>query len=81
MLLRLLRWFDDRVGGARFGRQALDRIFPDHWSFMLGEVALYCFISLVVTGSYPTFFSHPSLPDATYDATYPPPPWPQTRPS
>ena len=72
MLLRLLRWFDDRVGGARFGRQALDRIFPDHWSFMLGEVALYCFISLVVTGTYLTFFFEPSVREVTYDGSYAP---------
>lgn len=69
MLLRLLRWFDDRVGGARFGRQALDRIFPDHWSFMLGEVALYCFISLVITGTYLTFFFEPSVREVTYDGS------------
>ncbi len=72
MFLRLLRWFDDRVGGARFGRQALDRIFPDHWSFMLGEVALYCFISLVATGTYLTFFFEPSVREVTYDGSYAP---------
>ena len=44
MLNRLLRWFDDRLGGTRFTRKALDKVFPDHWSFMLGEVALYCFV-------------------------------------
>ncbi len=58
MLNRLLRWFDDRLGGTRFTRKALDKVFPDHWSFMLGEVALYCFVILVVTGVFLTFFFH-----------------------
>ena len=39
---------------------ALNKVFPDHWSFMLGEVALYCFVILVVTGVYLTFFFQPS---------------------
>ena len=41
------RWLDRRVGGAKFLRRALNHVFPDHWSFMLGEIALYCFIILV----------------------------------
>ena len=36
-----LRWVDDRLGIAKGGRTFLDKIFPDHWSFMLGEIALY----------------------------------------
>ena len=40
------------VGCAHFARKALDKAFPDHWSFLLGEIALYCFIVLVVTGTF-----------------------------
>jgi ubiquinol-cytochrome c reductase cytochrome b subunit len=72
MLNRLLRWFDDRLGGTRFTRKALDKVFPDHWSFMLGEVALYCFIVLVVTGVFLTFFFHPSAQDVVYNGSYAP---------
>ena len=36
---RLARWLDDRLGAAKFARTALNKVFPDHWSFMLGELA------------------------------------------
>ena len=60
MIKRLGRWFDDRLGASRFARTSLNKVFPDHWSFMLGEVAMYCFVVLVVTGVYLTFFFVPS---------------------
>jgi len=44
------RWIDDRLGVSRFTQSVLDKVFPDHWSFMLGEIALYCFVILVLTG-------------------------------
>src|SRR5205085_3495787 len=69
---RLGRWFDDRLGAAHFARTALDKIFPDHWSFMLGEVALYCFVVLVVTGIYLTFFFNPSAHEVIYHGRYAP---------
>ena len=69
---RALRWFDDRVGGAPFFSKALNRVFPDHWSFMLGEVVLYCFIVLVATGAYLTFFFEPSGHEVVYDGSYEP---------
>src|SRR5213076_2201850 len=57
---RMTRWLDDRLRASSFARTALDKVFPDHWSFMLGEVALYCFVILVLTGIYLTFFFVPS---------------------
>jgi ubiquinol-cytochrome c reductase cytochrome b subunit len=69
---RLLRWLDDRVGGAGFARSALDRVFPDHWSFLLGEIVLYCFAILVGTGVYLTFFFEPSTREVVYDGAYAP---------
>ena len=57
---RVVRWLDRRVGGARMARKTLDKVFPDHWSFLLGEVALYCFVILVLTGIYLSFFFTPS---------------------
>ena len=47
VLNRLLRWSTTGSARTRFTRKALDKVFPDHWSFMLGEVALYCFVVLV----------------------------------
>jgi ubiquinol-cytochrome c reductase cytochrome b subunit len=72
VLARLGRWVDDRLGASRFARSALDKVFPDHWSFMLGEVALYCFVVLVVTGVFLTFFFDPSPRDVVYHGSYAP---------
>ena len=57
-----------RAGGRRAhrpraaGRRLLRYVFPEHWSFMWGEIALYCFVVLVVTGIYLAVFFDPSLP-------------------
>jgi ubiquinol-cytochrome c reductase cytochrome b subunit len=70
LLPRLARWTDDRLGGAKVVRKALDKIFPDHWSFMLGEAALYCFVILIVTGVFLTFFYKASPDTTTYTGSY-----------
>jgi ubiquinol-cytochrome c reductase cytochrome b subunit len=57
---RLARFFDERLGSAGLARAALTKIYPDHWSFYLGEFALYCFILLVATGVWLTFVYMPS---------------------
>ncbi len=72
LLRRLLGWLDDRVGGARFGSKALEKVFPNHWTFLLGEIALYCFVILVLTGVYLTFFFEPSTREVVYDGDYAP---------
>jgi ubiquinol-cytochrome c reductase cytochrome b subunit len=72
VLSRLIGALDNRLGGTRFTRKALNKVFPDHWSFMLGELALYCFIVLVTTGIFLTFFFHPSAQDVVYRGTYEP---------
>ena len=69
---RIGRWFDDRLGASRFARESLNKVFPDHWSFMLGEIALYCFVVLVLTGLYLTFFYVPSHTVVHYQGTYEP---------
>ena len=63
-------FFDN--GAARFARTALNKVFPDHWSFMIGELGLYCFIVLVLTGVYLTFFFDPSSNLVVYDGSYEP---------
>ena len=57
----LLRFFDERASTNRPLRKALRYVFPDHWSFMLGELALYSFIVLVATGIFLALFFEPSL--------------------
>jgi quinol---cytochrome-c reductase cytochrome b subunit len=66
----VVRYFDERSGGAPFVRKALRYVFPDHWSFLLGEVALYSFLVLVMTGIYLTFFFKPSLAVVHYQGDY-----------
>ncbi len=63
---------DDRLGSSRFLRNALDHIFPDHWSFMVGEIAMYCLVILIITGIYLTFFFHASNAVVTYNGSYKP---------
>jgi len=66
MIRRLVYALDDRLGTAPFLRHALRKAFPDHWSFMLGEVALYCFLFILASGTYLTFFFHPSAHHVVY---------------
>ena len=72
MIRRLFNWFDERLGAASFARKSLNKVFPDHWSFMLGEIALYSFIVLVLTGTFLAFFFVPSHQDVTYHGPYHP---------
>jgi ubiquinol-cytochrome c reductase cytochrome b subunit len=67
-----VRFVDDRLGASKFAKKALRYIFPDHWSFMLGEIALYCFVVLVATGIFLAFFFSPSDGDVVYRGTYEP---------
>ena len=64
------RWVDERLGGAKFARKALNKVFPDHWSFMLGELVLYSFVVLILTGIYLTFFFDASSQKTVYDGSY-----------
>ena len=72
MIRRTVRYLDERAGAAPFLRKALRYVFPDHWSFMLGEIALYSFVVLVGTGVYLTFFFEPSLASVHYHGSYVP---------
>jgi ubiquinol-cytochrome c reductase cytochrome b subunit len=72
LLRRTARWLDRRLGAADFARAALNKVFPDHWSFMIGELALYCFVVLVLTGTYLTFFFAPSTSEVVYHGSYAP---------
>jgi ubiquinol-cytochrome c reductase cytochrome b subunit len=66
------RFLDDRLHGARGLRTFLRKIFPDHWSFLLGEIALYSFIILLLTGTFLTLFFQPSMTDVVYHGSYTP---------
>ena len=51
-------------------RPQLNKVFPTHWSFMLGEMALYSFIILLLTGIYLALFFDPSITKVIYDGAY-----------
>ncbi|MCU1691719.1 MAG: Cytochrome b/b6 domain, partial [Frankiales bacterium] len=63
-------WVDQRLGSSNFVRRSLNKVFPDHWSFMLGEVALYSFIILLLTGTYLTLFYDSSTREVVYAGSY-----------
>jgi len=67
-----IRFVEGRTGAAGFTRKAMRYLFPDHWSFLVGEVSLYCFIVLVGTGTYIALFFEPSVADTVYHGTYTP---------
>ena len=72
MVARLARWVDDRVGLGGWARRALNKAFPDHWSFLLGEIAMYCFVVLIATGLFLTLFFRPGTATVFYDGSYEP---------
>jgi ubiquinol-cytochrome c reductase cytochrome b subunit len=72
VIRKAVRYVDERTATAPFLRKALRYLFPDHWSFLLGEVALYAFIVLVATGVYLTFFFVASTHEVVYHGPYAP---------
>jgi ubiquinol-cytochrome c reductase cytochrome b subunit len=63
-------WLDDRFHGARGLRVFMRKIFPDHWSFMLGEIALWSFVILLLTGTFLALFFVPSAAPVIYHGSY-----------
>jgi ubiquinol-cytochrome c reductase cytochrome b subunit len=63
-------WLDDRFHGARGMRVFMRKVFPDHWSFMLGEIALWSFVILLLTGTFLALFFVPSTNDVVYHGSY-----------
>ena len=69
---KLADWADGRLGIYSLAKANMRKVFPDHWSFMLGEVCLYSFIILILTGVYLTLFFHPSMNEVVYHGSYVP---------
>jgi ubiquinol-cytochrome c reductase cytochrome b subunit len=66
------KWSEERFGIAGGARKQLNKVFPDHWSFMMGEIALYSFIILILTGTFLTFFFDASMAEVRYNGSYVP---------
>jgi ubiquinol-cytochrome c reductase cytochrome b subunit len=67
-----VRFLDQRSGTGPLLRKTLRYLFPDHWSFLLGEVALYAFVVLVGTGIFLTLFYEDSTAHVVYHGPYQP---------
>jgi ubiquinol-cytochrome c reductase cytochrome b subunit len=67
-----LEFVDARLGAAQTLRKALKYVFPDHWSFLLGEIALYAFLVLLGSGVFLALFFEPSTAPTTYTGAYGP---------
>ena len=63
---------DSRYHPSAALRRQLNKVFPTHWSFLLGEIALYSFIVLLITGVYLSLFFDPSMAEIVYDGVYQP---------
>ncbi|MBB1050109.1 cytochrome bc complex cytochrome b subunit [Dietzia sp. CW19] len=63
---------DSRYTMAKGMRRQINKVFPTHWSFLLGEIALYSFIILLISGVYLTLFFDPSMSKVIYQGAYAP---------
>src|SRR3954466_561756 len=63
---------DSRYHPSAAVRRQLNKVFPTHWSFLLGEIAMYSFIVLLLTGVYLALFFDPSMAEIIYDGVYQP---------
>src|SRR4029453_6981924 len=72
MIERSLKYVDERLGTASLARKTLRKVFPDHWSFLLGEIALFALVGLIFTGTFLTFFYTPSVQEGVYNGPYAP---------
>jgi ubiquinol-cytochrome c reductase cytochrome b subunit len=63
-------WLDERLGASKVVKEFSRKVFPDHWSFMLGEIALYSFVILLLSGTFLTFFFIPSSSEVVYNGPY-----------
>jgi ubiquinol-cytochrome c reductase cytochrome b subunit len=65
-------WADERLGLGSMMKKNLRKVFPDHWSFMLGEIALWSFVVLLLTGVFLTLWFDPSMTEVQYNGSYDP---------
>jgi ubiquinol-cytochrome c reductase cytochrome b subunit len=68
----LAGWLDERTSAAKPTSYLLKKVFPDHWSFMLGEIAMFSLIILLLTGTFLTFWFVPSAGRVIYNGSYVP---------
>ena len=69
---KIANFIDTRVGASHIVKEFGRKLFPDHWTFMLGEVAMYSFAIVVLSGTFLTFFFDPSMAHVVYEGAYKP---------
>jgi ubiquinol-cytochrome c reductase cytochrome b subunit len=67
-----VEFVDQRLGAAGVARKLLRYLFPDHWAFLLGEIALYSFVVLIGTGTYLALFFQDSTAETVYHGSFAP---------
>src|ERR1700712_199756 len=67
---RSMRYTEQRLGGAPAYKWVLRYVFPDHWTFLFGEISLYSFMVLVVTGIFLTLYYIPSDQQVLYHGSF-----------
>jgi ubiquinol-cytochrome c reductase cytochrome b subunit len=65
-------YIDERTSISGVVKEFGRKIFPDHWSFLLGEIALYSFIVILITGTFLTFFFQASQAEVIYHGSWVP---------
>ncbi|MCW2754202.1 MAG: menaquinol-cytochrome c reductase cytochrome b subunit precursor, partial [Marmoricola sp.] len=66
----IANWADERLGIATSAKKQIRKVFPDHWSFMLGEIALWSFVILLLTGVFLSLWFNPSMGEVVYNGSY-----------
>ncbi|MGH3365661.1 MAG: cytochrome b, partial [Nocardioidaceae bacterium] len=64
------KWLDERTGAGNLGKKQLRKVFPDHWSFMMGEIALWSFVVLLLSGTFLSLWFKPSMAEVEYLGSY-----------
>ena len=69
---RAFVYVDERFDAGKGVKFFARKVFPDHWSFMLGEICLYTFVILLISGTFLSLWYVPSMSLVTYDGSYAP---------
>ena len=57
----MYRWLNERLDLDRVNKKYLSKAFAVHHSYFIGEIALFAFITLVITGIFLSFNFEPSI--------------------
>jgi ubiquinol-cytochrome c reductase cytochrome b subunit len=67
---KVVDFVDQRITASNWLKRNIRKAFPDHWSFLLGEIALFSFILLLLSGTFLALWFKPSMQEVMYDGAY-----------